>query len=129
MIFSDVSKTYSVITQNTACMMHMGEMTKSFVGIGKEAQADIKPEDAKHATNIANLLGIDCDWMINYFCSKLRDISSRHSTDILHPCRAQAEGWCRVGQQGFQLFPGEQLCSRHCEGHLRENLQDCCGEM
>ena len=51
-------------------MMHMGEMTKSFVGIGKEAQADIKPEDAKHATNVAALLGIDCEWMINYFCSK-----------------------------------------------------------
>ena len=52
-------------------MMHMGEMTKSFVGIGKEAQADIKPGDAKHANNIANLLGIDCEWMINYFCSKI----------------------------------------------------------
>ena len=49
----------------------MGEMTKSFIGIGKEEQADIKPEDAKHATNVAALLGIDCEWMINYFCSKL----------------------------------------------------------
>ena len=49
-------------------MMHMGEMTKSFVGIGKEAQADIKPEDAKHANNVATLLGIDAEWMINYFC-------------------------------------------------------------
>ena len=56
--------------QNTSCMMHMGEMTKTFIGIGKEDQADIKPEDAKHATNVANLLGIDCEWMINYFCSK-----------------------------------------------------------
>ena len=56
--------------QNTSCMMHMGEMTKTFIGIGKEAQADIKPEDAKHATNVATLLGIDCEWMINYFCSK-----------------------------------------------------------
>ena len=52
-------------------MMHMGEMTKTFIGIGKEEQADIKPEDAKHATNVAALLGIDCEWMINYFCSKL----------------------------------------------------------
>merc|ERR1719333_1763425 len=56
------------VYKNTACMMHMGEMTKTFVGIGKEAQADIKPEDAKHATNIATLLGIDAEWMINYFC-------------------------------------------------------------
>merc|ERR1711963_982132 len=45
-----------------------GEMTKTFIGIGKEEQADIKPEDAKHANNIAKLLGIDCEWMINYFC-------------------------------------------------------------
>ena len=46
----------------------MGEMTKTFIGIGKEEQADIKPEDAKHATNVATLLGIDCEWMVNYFC-------------------------------------------------------------
>ena len=56
--------------------MHMGEMTKSFIGIGKEAQADIKPEDSKHAQNVAALLGIDCEWMINYFCSKLEKIFS-----------------------------------------------------
>ena len=60
-------------------MMHMGEMTKSFVGIGKEAQADIKPEDAKHANNIANLLGIDCEWMINYFCSKITNIFNTYN--------------------------------------------------
>ena len=51
-------------------MMHIGEMTKTFLGIGKEEQADIKPEDAKHATNVATFLCIDCEWMINYFCSK-----------------------------------------------------------
>ena len=52
-------------------MMHMGEMSKTFIGIGKEEQADIKPEDSKHASNVAALLGIDCEWMINYFCSKI----------------------------------------------------------
>jgi myosin heavy chain 6/7 len=46
----------------------MGEMSKSFVGMGKEEQADIKPEDQKHASNVSTLLGIDCEWMINYFC-------------------------------------------------------------
>merc|ERR1712106_1264753 len=56
------------VYKNTACMMHMGEMTKSFIGIGKEDQADIKPEDLKHATNVAGLLGIDCEWMVTYFC-------------------------------------------------------------
>jgi len=56
------------VYKNTACMMHMGEMTKTFIGIGKEDQADIKDEDRKHANNVATLLGIDCEWMINYFC-------------------------------------------------------------
>merc|ERR1719367_2694572 len=31
------------VYKNTFCMMHMGEMTKTFIGIGKEEQADIKP--------------------------------------------------------------------------------------
>ena len=48
--------------------MHMGEMAKSFIGIGKEDQADIKDEDQKHARNVATLLGIDNEWMVNYFC-------------------------------------------------------------
>ena len=48
--------------------MHLGEMSKSIIGIGKEEQADIKEEDQLHANNVAKLLGIDNEWMINYFC-------------------------------------------------------------
>lgn len=48
--------------------MHMGELAKSFIGVGKEEQADIKEEDQKHAKNVSTLLGIDNEWMINYFC-------------------------------------------------------------
>merc|ERR1712117_656597 len=48
--------------------MHMGEMSKTFIGIGKEEQADIKPEDSKNAQKVASLCGIDTEWMINYFC-------------------------------------------------------------
>merc|ERR1711962_342037 len=62
-----VEEKYNVY-KNTACLMHMGEMSKSFIGIGKEEQADIKEEDQKHAKNVSSLLGIDCEWMINYFC-------------------------------------------------------------
>merc|ERR1740129_1456337 len=51
---------------NTACMMHMGNMTKDFVPVGKEEQAEIK--DDVNATKVAELLGIDCEWMITYFC-------------------------------------------------------------
>ena len=76
--------------------MHMGNMTKDFVPVGKEEQAEIKNEDnsVKVATLLGNwyslwkdvffvkkfnisilfqylfafLPGIDAEWMINYFC-------------------------------------------------------------
>merc|ERR1719464_1365707 len=50
----------------TAAMMHMGNMTKDFVPVGKEEQAEIK--DDANATKVAELLGIDAEWMITYFC-------------------------------------------------------------
>jgi len=52
--------------KNTACMMHMGNMTKDFVPVGKEEQAEIKNED--NAMKVAELCGIDCEWMVTYFC-------------------------------------------------------------
>ena len=52
--------------KNTACMMHMGNMTKDFVPVGKEEQAEVK--DDTNAQKVATLLGIDCEWMVNYFC-------------------------------------------------------------
>jgi len=52
--------------KNTACMMHMGNMTKDFVPVGKEEQAEIK--DDCNAMKVAQLAGIDCEWMITYFC-------------------------------------------------------------
>jgi myosin heavy chain 6/7 len=54
------------VYKNTACMMHMGNMTKDFVPVGKEEQAEIK-NDA-NAIKVAELAGIDCEWMITYFC-------------------------------------------------------------
>merc|ERR1719342_862061 len=54
------------VYKNTACMMHMGNMTKDFVPVGKEEQAEIKNDD--NAVKVAALAGIDCEWMINYFC-------------------------------------------------------------
>lgn len=50
----------------TATVMHMGNMTKDFVPVGKEEQAEIKNDDNAH--KIADLCGIDAEWMINYFC-------------------------------------------------------------
>merc|ERR1712002_355800 len=50
----------------TAALMHMGNMTKDFVPVGKEEQAEIK--DDSNAQKVAALCGIDCEWMITYFC-------------------------------------------------------------
>merc|ERR1719266_1391532 len=54
------------VFKNTACMMHMGNFTKDFVPVGKEEQAEIK--DPANCEKVAELLGIDCEWMITYFC-------------------------------------------------------------
>merc|ERR1719429_977689 len=54
------------VYKNTATMMHMGNMTKDFVPVGKEEQAEIK--DDTNAQKVAQLAGIDCEWMITYFC-------------------------------------------------------------
>merc|ERR1719481_1784676 len=62
--FTETEK-YDVF-KNTACMMHMGNMTKDFVPVGKEEQAEIK--DPTNSEKVAELLGIDCEWMITYFC-------------------------------------------------------------
>ena len=54
------------VYKNTACMMHMGNMTKDFVPVGKEEQAEIK--DDSNAQKVAQLAGIDAEWMVTYFC-------------------------------------------------------------
>jgi myosin heavy chain 6/7 len=54
------------VFKNTACMMHMGNMTKDFVPVGKEEQAEIKNDE--NSIKVATLLGIDPEWMVNYFC-------------------------------------------------------------
>jgi len=50
----------------TAVVMHMGNMTKDFVPVGKEEQAEIK--DDGNSIKVATICGIDTEWMITYFC-------------------------------------------------------------
>ena len=50
----------------TACVMHLGNLTKDFVPVGKEEQAEVKNEDT--AMKVAEICGIDAEWMIQYFC-------------------------------------------------------------
>merc|ERR1712051_673494 len=52
----------------TAVVMHMGNMTKDFVPVGKEEQAVIKDDQMTNAGKVADLCGIDMEWMITYFC-------------------------------------------------------------
>ena len=50
----------------TAVVMHMGNLTKDFVPVGKEEQADVKGDF--NASKVADICGIDLEWMCNYFC-------------------------------------------------------------
>lgn len=50
----------------TAVVMHMGNLTKDFVPVGKEEQAEVKNES--NAEKVAEICGIDCEWMCAYFC-------------------------------------------------------------
>merc|ERR1711899_622515 len=50
----------------TAIVMHMGNLTKDFVPVGKEEQAEVK--DETNAEKVADLCGIDKEWMVTYFC-------------------------------------------------------------
>merc|ERR1711944_348988 len=50
----------------TAVVMRMGNLTKDFVPVGKEEQAEIK--DDTNAQKVATLAGIAAAWMLTYFC-------------------------------------------------------------
>ena len=103
------------VFRNTACMMHMGNMTKDFVPVGKEEQAEIK--DPANCEKVAELLGIgELDFAFYpyspfpFFC--------RLRVDDHLLLQAQAEGRNRVGAEGFHLPGCCQLCCRHCPCHL-----------
>jgi len=50
----------------TAVVMHMGNLSKDFVPVGKEEQAEVK--DETNARIVADLCGVDPEWLITYFC-------------------------------------------------------------
>jgi myosin heavy chain 6/7 len=50
----------------TAVVMHMGNLTKDFVPVGKEEQAEVK--DETNARIVAEICGVDPEWLIAYFC-------------------------------------------------------------
>merc|ERR1712223_1809270 len=58
-------ETYNIY-KLTAIVMHMGNLTKDFVPVGKEEQAEVK--DETNDEKVADLCGIDREWMVTYFC-------------------------------------------------------------
>ena len=51
----------------TAVVMHMGNLTKDFVPVGKEEQAEVKGD--ANAEKVAEICGVDLEWLCAYFCA------------------------------------------------------------
>ena len=84
----------------TAIVMHMGNFAKDFVPVGKEEQAEIK--DDTNAQKVAQLFGIDPEWMINYFCKpKLRVGGEWVSKG--QSCAGAAAGVGGLGRKVYEL--------------------------
>merc|ERR1712072_1263843 len=92
-------ETYNVY-KLTAVVMHMGNFTKDFVPVGKEEQAEIK--DETNADKIAQICGIDKEWMVTYFCKpKLRVGGEWVSKG--QSCSGAAAGVGGLGRKVYEL--------------------------
>merc|ERR1712213_94033 len=88
------------VFRNTACMMHMGNMTKDFVPVGKEEQAEIK--DPTNCEKVAELLGIDCEWMITYFCKPKLKVGTEWVSKG-QSCSGAANSVAGIGRKIYEL--------------------------
>merc|ERR1711884_637581 len=88
------------VYKNTACMMHMGNMTKDFVPVGKEEQAEIK--DEANAQKVAQLAGIDCEWMITYFCKPKLKVGTEWASKG-QSCSGAASSVAGIGRKVYEL--------------------------
>merc|ERR1719328_314987 len=88
------------VYKNTACMMHMGNMTKDFVPVGKEEQAEIKNEE--NSQKVASLCGIDCEWMINYFCKPKLKVGTEWVSKG-QTCSGAASSVGGIGRKVYEL--------------------------
>jgi len=92
-------ETYNIY-KLTATVMHMGNMTKDFVPVGKEEQAEIK--DDKNAQIVASLCGIDCEWMINYFCKPKLKVGTEWVSKG-QSCSGAASSVGGIGRKVYEL--------------------------
>ena len=84
----------------TAVVMHMGNMCKDFVPVGKEEQAEIKNEDT--ALKVADICGIDAEWMITYFCKPKLKVGTEWVTKG-QTCSQAANSVAGIGRKIYEL--------------------------
>merc|ERR1712226_200172 len=84
----------------TSVVMHMGNLTKDFVPVGKEEQAEIK--DDTNAVKVAELCGIDCEWMITYFCKPKLKVGTEWVSKG-QSCSGAAAGVGGLGRKTYEL--------------------------
>merc|ERR1711963_395384 len=84
----------------TAVVMHMGNLTKDFVPVGKEEQAEVK--DDTNAQKVATLCGIDCEWMITYFCKPKLKVGTEWVSKG-QTCSGAANSVAGIGRKIYEL--------------------------
>ena len=84
----------------TACVMHMGNMCKDFVPVGKEEQAEVKHE--QNCEKIADICGIDLEWMITYFCKPKLKVGTEWVTKG-QTCPQASNSVAGIGRKIYEL--------------------------
>ena len=84
----------------TSVVMHMGNLTKDFVPVGKDEQAEIK--DDANAQKVAGLCGIDCEWMITYFCKPKLKVGTEWVSKG-QSCTSAASSVAGIGRKVYEL--------------------------
>ena len=84
----------------TSCVMHMGNMCKDFVPVGKEEQAEVKHE--QNCEKIADICGIDLEWMITYFCKPKLKVGTEWVTKG-QTCPQASNSVAGIGRKMYEL--------------------------
>ncbi|XP_040568136.1 myosin heavy chain, muscle [Lepeophtheirus salmonis] len=84
----------------TSVVMHMGNMTKDFVPVGKEEQAEIK--DDTNSIKVATLCGIDSEWMNTYFCKPKLKVGMEWVSKG-QTCSGAASSVAGIGRKIYEL--------------------------
>lgn len=84
----------------TSVVMHMGNLTKDFMPVGKEEQAEVKTDTT--AKKIADICGIDSEWMCTYFCKPKLKVGAEWVTKG-QTCNMAANSVAGIGRKIYEL--------------------------